>query len=168
MKRITAMLGIFAALILALNVKSNAQCGSVLWLDGMINNNQVSIQLLNTSGQPVSSINPSTNYILRIRATGGTCLVSGSGCATGAAPAAFYVRFASGCTIDGRTIPPESTGRDVDSSGNYTANLPLTTLPSGSFSGQVLILVTAVGTQVGSCILNESRAYARFDSVTDL
>lgn len=167
MKRITVLLGIFVVLILALNVKSNAQCGSISWLNNQVIPN-VSIQLLNTSGQPVSSVSPSTNYILRVKANGGTCLVSGSGCATGAAPVAFYVKFAGGCTVDGKTIPPDVTGRDVGTGNNYTAHFSLTTLPSGSFGGQVLILVTAVGTEVGVCGLKESGSYADFNSLTDL
>ncbi len=168
MKKISIILGLYLGLIVGLSQNVAAQtCGSVDWLNQRVIPD-VSIEILNTSGQPVSSLNPSTNYTLRIRSTGGTCGVSGSGCSSGFAPVAFVVIFASGCTIDGRTIPPETTGRDVGSSNNYTANLNLRTLSSGSFGGQVLVLVRALGTEVGVCALKESTAFASFDSLNDL
>lgn len=162
MKRLTVIFGLFVALIFAPSVRSSAQvCGSEAWLNQLVPNN-VTIELLNTSGVPVSSVSPGTNYTLRVRATAWTCLVSGSGCATGAAPTAFLVVFATGCTIQGLTVPPP-VGMDVGSGTNYTANFNLTTLPSGSFGGQVFLLVRARGSEVNVCDFRESSNVASFE-----
>ncbi|MFW5761395.1 MAG: hypothetical protein ACOCXH_10485, partial [Cyclobacteriaceae bacterium] len=81
----------------------------------------------------------------------GTCLVNGSGCNTGAAPIAFIIDFAIGCTVNGLAIPPNKVGRDVGSGNNYTADFNVTTLPSGSFGGQLIILIQLEGALAGTC-----------------
>ncbi|GAA5028290.1 hypothetical protein GCM10011506_14970 [Marivirga lumbricoides] len=147
---------LFMIMMAAFHAKDiSAQCCSQQVLQEQILPN-LQITILNSSGNPVSSLSPGTNYTLRIKATSGTCFVSGSGCGTGLAPANLYVQFAFGCLLDGGTAPP-SRGRDVGPSNNYTANINLTTLTGASFSSQITLLVNAQCTAPGSCgLVNNS------------
>ena len=173
MKNTYQIIGLIMVITLFTTGTSTAQCGTVAWLDAITNNanNNMQVTLTDASGNPAQNpLTADTDYHLVIRATGGTCLISDFGCNTGAAPVSFIIQdLALGCTLDGQTIPPSSTGRDVGSSNNYTTSrIFLRTLPVGQFFGQVILLIRAQGVEVGQCGLNTSGLAYSWNSQTDL
>ncbi|KEO75604.1 hypothetical protein [Anditalea andensis] len=132
-------------------------------MDTHIVPHNVTAELLNSAGVPVTVLTPSTNYTLRVRATAGTCSVVGSGCNSGAAIIAFIIEYAAGCTIQGHQVPPNVVAMDTGSALNYTSNFTVTTNPPASFGGQVSVIIKGQGTEVGSCdrsISNNIKVYS--------
>ena len=111
-------------------VRAQCTCDQIR-LKNIMDNAQ--IQFLNSSGNPVTSLSPDTEYTLRIRATSFICSQNGAGCNSISAPISFIIKIADGCLVFDSPVPP-ATGRDVGPANNYTANIRIKTLDGDDFS----------------------------------
>lgn len=129
------------AMTLAATV-SNGQCTcDQTRLKNIMDN--ATITLLNTNGTVATSLSPGTTYYVRVTSTAFSCLTSGSGCASIAAPVTFVLKIADGAVnVFGNPIPPQ-VGQDVGPP-SYSGSITIQTLTGDDFSDQIFI---RVGTQ---------------------
>lgn len=151
MKKIFVIkLSIFALSSL-LSFSSSAQCDcSQTRLSNILNN--ITVQVLDLSNNPVSSLSPGTDYRIRVTATAYYCTQSGSGCSAIGAPTMFLLKQAVGVvqTSTGNPIPPVY-GLHTGPFQSWTVNFAVTTLTGSDFSTSIFLLIGATCFPSVSC-----------------
>ena len=139
---------------------SKAQCGTTSYLDSQIVP-YLDIDIFDLNGNPVSFLQPSTDYCLSVRATRGACGTPGSGCNYVSAPVASRLIYGYGFTFYG-SVPSASNpiGLDMGSGNNYTVCYRITTLSPGNFGGQIITVVDVLG--LVNCAVNASSTAKSF------
>ena len=146
---------VFLPLLLSLSISANGQsCGTPSYLDKSIRYSTVTFYegFDGSSNVRAYSLKPGTDYRVRLETSpSGVCEIVGGGCNGANAPVKFVIEYSNGCNVvvGGRDSQKSSNG------GRY-CDFRLTTNPSSTFGGQVVLNIRFYGTRVGACDLTKS------------
>ncbi|NBW37186.1 MAG: hypothetical protein EBR30_19625 [Cytophagia bacterium] len=124
MNKIKYVFTVIAVLVMTFSVTvSKGQCTcDQTRLKNIMDN--ATITLLNTNGTVAISLSSGTTYYVRVTSTAFSCLTSGSGCASIAAPVTFVLKIEDGAVnVFGNPVPPQ-VGQDIGPP-NYSGSIKL-------------------------------------------